>query len=243
MSAPRVAPGTRRELGLLTWLMAGGAGLVARTRPLNLFRTLGKHRPLFRGWVHFAGRLMPGGVLPRRESELIILRVAHLRSCAYEFEHHQRLALRVGVTREEVERIAVGPSADGWSDRERALLTAVDGVVRDGDLDDADWAALRAHLDERAALEFLLLVGHYTMLASVVTTLRLTPDAPLRSPLRRRRAPVTPVPLRKPAPLTGSPDGGSGPERVNGAAPESAPGTKGDAGAPGSPPARPGTGD
>ena len=58
--------------------------------------TLGRHRPLFRGWLRFAGRLMPGGKLPRRETEMVILRVAHLRQCAYEFEHHARLARRAG---------------------------------------------------------------------------------------------------------------------------------------------------
>jgi len=40
------------------------------------------------------------------------------------------------------------------------------------------WEALRRHLDERLALEFLLLVGHYEMLATTLNTLRLRPDPP-----------------------------------------------------------------
>jgi alkylhydroperoxidase family enzyme len=87
-----------------------------------------------------------------------------------------RLGRRAGVTAADVARVQDGPSADGWSARERALLTAVDGLHADGDLDDGAWSALRRHLDEATAVEFLLLVGHYEMLATFITTLRIRPD-------------------------------------------------------------------
>ena len=78
-AAPRIPPGTRRDVGPFAWIFARIAGRVSGTNPPNLFLTLGRHPKLFRGWLRFAGRLMPGGVLPRRETELVILRVAHLR--------------------------------------------------------------------------------------------------------------------------------------------------------------------
>ncbi|MET7640076.1 carboxymuconolactone decarboxylase family protein [Streptomyces sp. NPDC005438] len=185
MSA-RIRPGDRREVGLATWLFARGAGLTLRTAPPALFLTLGRHRSLFRGWLHFAGKLMPGGILPRRITELLILRVAHQKGCAYEFEHHRKLGRRAGITPEEVDRIVAGPEAEGWSERERALLRATDQLVADGDLDDAHWAALRRHITERAAIEFCMVVGHYSMLATVITTLRIEPDPPSRLGRRPR---------------------------------------------------------
>lgn len=178
MTAPRIAPGTRRQIGLFGWAFASIAGRVTGTTPPNLFTTLGRQRKLFRGWLRFAGRLMPGGTLPRRESELVILRVAHLRQCAYEFEHHVRLGRRAGVTSADVERVREGADADGWSPREQALLRAVDRLHQDQDLDDAGWAELREHLDEPTAIEFCLLAGHYEMLATVIHTLRIQPDRP-----------------------------------------------------------------
>ncbi|MDT0306060.1 carboxymuconolactone decarboxylase family protein [Streptomyces sp. DSM 44917] len=175
-STPRIAPGGRRELGVLLWAFSRVSGRVAGTAPPALFLTLGHNRRLFKGWLRFASRLMPRGTLPRRESELIILRVAHLRSCAYEFEHHVRLGRRAGVTAADVERVVAGPQAEGWTERESTLLAAVDSLDARQDLDDAAWAALRAHLAEPQAVEFLLLVGHYQMLATTITTLRLEPD-------------------------------------------------------------------
>ena len=174
----RVRPGDRRAVGWSTWAFAAIAGRVAGTGPPHLFTTLGRHRRLFRGWLHFAGRLMPGGLLPRRESELVILRVAHLRSCRYEFDHHVRLGRRADVTAADVDRVQAGPDAEGWTDRERSLLAAVDELHATADLADATWAAVRDHLDERRAIELVLLVGHYEMLATAIGTLRIQPDHP-----------------------------------------------------------------
>lgn len=179
MTEPRIRPGSRRDTGLFAWGFSRAAGLVSRTNPPNLFRTMARQPKLFRGWLRFAGRLMPGGTLPRRETELIILRVAHLRGCAYEFEHHVRLGRRAGVTPADVARVqdgTGGTDADGWTDREAALLAAADRLVQERDLDDATWAALRRHLGEPQTIEFLLLVGHYDMLATFLLTLRVDPD-------------------------------------------------------------------
>ena len=181
MSAARIAPGTRRDVGLFTWGFAQVAGAVSRTEPQKLFLTLGRHRRLFRGWLRFAGRLMPGGKLPRRESELVILRVAHLRSCAYEWEHHVRLGKRAGLTAEEIRRVTESPDAGGWGPRDAALLTAVDELHRDGDITDATWERLRAHLDDRRLIELVFLAGHYEMLATAILTLRIQPDRPRRT--------------------------------------------------------------
>jgi AhpD family alkylhydroperoxidase len=177
---PRIAPGGRREVGAIGWAVSAVSGRVSGTGPPNLFLTLGRHRKLFRAWLHFGGRLMPGGRLPRRETELVILRVAHLRGCAYELDHHRHLAARAGLDAAEVDRVLLGPAAAGWTRREQVILEAVDELHRALDLTDDTWAALSGHLEERDRIELVLLVGHYEMLATAIGTLRIQPD-------RRRR--------------------------------------------------------
>ena len=61
MTAPRIVPGGIRDLGPLTWAFAKLAGRVTGTEPPAIFTVLGRHGPLFRGWLHFAAKLMPGG--------------------------------------------------------------------------------------------------------------------------------------------------------------------------------------
>jgi AhpD family alkylhydroperoxidase len=174
----RIAPGRRRDLGLPIWVFSQLAGRVTRTPPPAIFTTLGRGRGLFWGWLHFAGRLMPGGRLPRRETELVVLRVATIRDCAYEFDHHLRLGRRAGVTSDDVDRVRAGSAAEGWRDHERLLMRVTEELLATRDLTDATWAELRAAYDERTVIEILLLVGHYDMLATTLTTLRLEPDPP-----------------------------------------------------------------
>jgi len=175
--APRIAPGRLSELGPLNWMLCRVISRVAGVPDAHLFSTLGRQRGLFRGWLVFASRLMPAGTLSRRETELVILRVAHLRDCSYERQHHERLGRRAGLDAADLARVQEGPAAEGWSARDQALLAGVDSLVRHKTLDDACWDALRAHYDERQLIELCLLVGHYEMLATTIAALRIAPDA------------------------------------------------------------------
>ncbi|MGA8256220.1 MAG: carboxymuconolactone decarboxylase family protein [Nocardioides sp.] len=157
---------------------AAVAGRVTGTQPPAVFLTLGRNPRLFWSWLLFAGSMMPGGRLPRRDTELVILRVATLAGSDYELTQHRRLGRRAGLTAEEVDRVALGPAAAGWSDSDRLLLDVTDELHTDEDLSDSSWEKLRAALDERSCLELVMLVGHYRMLATALTTLRVVPDQP-----------------------------------------------------------------
>ena len=60
---------------------------------------LGQHRLLFLAWLPFCGYLLYVGKLSRKDAELVILRVGHLRDCEYELQQHRRLARSRGVGR------------------------------------------------------------------------------------------------------------------------------------------------
>lgn len=174
--APRIAPGSVREIGPINAAFARVAGRMTRTGPPNIFLTLGRHPRLFRAWLRFAGRLMPRGELPRTETELVILRVAHNCDSEYERAQHVRIGRRVGLTNEQIERVADGPDAEGWSEHERALLRASDELHADRVISQATWSELAAHYSERELIEICMLIGHYEMLAMVLASLRVRPE-------------------------------------------------------------------
>lgn len=175
---PRIAPGTRREIGLVNAAIVKLLGLAVGGAPPRVFTTLARHRKLFRCWLVFAGALMPGGRLPRADSELVILRVAHNARCDYEWVQHERLARRAGLTREEVARARVGAGAPGWSERRALLLRAADALHRDRRIGDELWDDLRRHLDELELIELCMLVGHYEMVAMTLRSLRVPLEGP-----------------------------------------------------------------
>lgn len=173
---PRIPPGRFKELGPVNWVVWRVLSMASRTPDAHLFSTLGRTGGLFRGWLHYSGKLMPGGRLPRHESELVIIRVARLRECHYEMDHHERLGRRAGVTPQILERIVEGPGAEEWSDKHRALLTAVDEVVATKTITDGTWSALAAHYDDRRMIEIVLLITQYDGLATTIGVLRLDRD-------------------------------------------------------------------
>ncbi len=156
----------------LVWVLGRATG----GKPPHIFTTLARHRGLFRRWLWFAGALMPGGKLPRAESELVILRVATNAGSEYEWGHHERLGRRAGLSETEIARVREGPEAAGWSPRQRLLLQAADEMHAEGEIGDQLWAGLAAELDQVRLIELCMLIGHYEMLAMTLNTLRVEPE-------------------------------------------------------------------
>ncbi len=175
----RIAPGTRSQLGLVNAGIARIAGLATRGRPPRIFTTLGRHRGLFRRWLWFAGALMPGGKLPRQDTELVILRVAHNTGSEYEWSQHERIGARAGLGEEEISRVRIGPDAPGWTERQELLLRAADEMHDKGRIEDELWARLAGHFDEVRLIEICMLIGHYEMLAMTLNTLEVQPELPV----------------------------------------------------------------
>lgn len=175
---PRIPPGSWRDIGVANTLIARVLGLAAGTNPPHVFTTLARHRSLFWRWLIFASGLMPGGRMPRADTELTILRVAHLAGCHYEWEHHAKLGRKAGLSAREIEGARSSEAtAPFWSARQAAILRAIDVLHERRALDDESWAALSAHLDERELIELCMLVGHYEMLAMTLSSLRVQPDS------------------------------------------------------------------
>ena len=176
MERPRITPGDRRQIGLINYGLAKLIGLSTGTPPPRVFTTLARNRSLFRRWLLFAGGLMPGGKLSRRDTELVILRVAHEKDSEYEWHHHERLAARSGLSAEQIAAVREGPGAGVLSQHQAMLLRAVDELLGPGKISDGLWEELSATFDEAELIELCLLIGHYEMLAKTLNTLGVEPD-------------------------------------------------------------------
>jgi alkylhydroperoxidase family enzyme len=177
-TAMRIAPGTVSDTGRVNFLIARAAGLGLGTPAPNIFTTLGRHRRLFRRWLWFAGALMPGGRLPRADTELMILRTAHNCASGYEWRAHENLARNAGLTADQVQQVRAGPDAAALSRRQRLLVRATDELHADRVLSDETWTELRGQLSDAELIELCMLVGHYEMLAMTLNSLGVQPDPP-----------------------------------------------------------------
>ncbi|MBX7434829.1 carboxymuconolactone decarboxylase family protein [Mycobacterium sp. Y57] len=179
MSEPvRLPPGGFRELGPLGWVIAKiGARGIRRPR-FSLLNVLGQHRLLLPVWLPVSSYLLYGGKLSRRDAEVVILRVGHLRNCEYELQQHRRLARSRGLDADMQARIFAGPDAERLTDRERVLITATDEFVVTRGVSAQTWQALAGHLTKAQLIEFCLLAAQYDGLAATIATLGVPLDFP-----------------------------------------------------------------
>jgi 4-carboxymuconolactone decarboxylase len=159
----RIPPLHRRELRLwqrafLTLIRV----LAGETYDYTCFLVtarLGKVMPLH---TLFFSQLLQHGRIPGDDSERVVIRVAWRAGCQYEYAHHTRMAMALGVPRSEIESLT-NETDDSWSPRTRALMTAVDELIATRNLSPITYEQLRHELDQDQILEFATLVGHYVM--------------------------------------------------------------------------------
>lgn len=163
-------------------MIARVSARVVRAPQMHLFTTLGQHRLLFLVWAIYGTRLMRGR-LPAIDSELVILRVAHLRGCEYELQHHRPMARRAGLDADAQAAIFAWPERLDRVEarltvRQQAVLAATDEFVEQRTVTDATWQQLAAHLDRRQLIEFCLLASQYDGLAATMSALEIPLDKP-----------------------------------------------------------------
>ncbi len=174
---PRVAPARRSELGRIARTVLG----VVRRRTgeqtdFNVFLTLARLGRLFPAHSVFLSQLLGNNTrLNPQDKELIVLRVAWRLGCAYEYAHHHRMAVELGVPTELIKAATID-DLTLFDPRTAALLRAADELVSDHKLSDAGWAAVTEQVTPDEALELCMFVGHYVMVAGIINTAGVMPE-------------------------------------------------------------------
>ena len=172
LATPRLAPLADEQIDPEIRARFGAGPL------LNIFRTLAHHPKLLKRWLVFGNHVLARSTLAPRERELAILRVGWLCRSGYEWGQHVVIARQSGVTDAEIERVADGPDAPGWSEADRALLRAVDELHGDAFVSDPTWAALTRHFSTQQILDLIFAVGQYQLVSMALNTLGVQPDSP-----------------------------------------------------------------
>jgi AhpD family alkylhydroperoxidase len=145
---------------------------------VNLLGTLALSPELTKPFLTFNGHFLYGTSLSARQRELIVLRVAVLRHCQYEWAQHRLLAREAGVTAEEIAQVIEGPDGSGWTPIEAALLRSVDELIGKGLVSDETWKVLAAEFDVPQLMDVVFTVGTYEMVAFAIRSfgVELEPD-------------------------------------------------------------------
>jgi alkylhydroperoxidase family enzyme len=182
--APRVAPLEEQDWSAEQRELL--APIAARNgRVFNVFKTLAHHPKLMKRWLPLGNHLLFKTSLSPRDRELLILRTAWLARADYEWGQHAVIAEREGLSRAEIERVAAGSEAAGWSPAEALLLKAADELFSDTCLSEASFAALSSRYRTAEILDIVFTVGAYAMLAMALNSFGVALDEGLSGITRR----------------------------------------------------------
>lgn len=150
-----------------------------RRDPGNLIGTFACYPELAKAYLTFNGHILFNSSLSARKRELLVLRVAVLRRCEYQWAQHVLLGASAGLTVEEIAWIVEGPERPEWDLLDRSLLRAVDELLERTEVSDATWAELAKHLDEPQLMDLVFTVGAYETLAMAIRSFGVQPDIDL----------------------------------------------------------------
>lgn len=154
---------------------ADEAGVPDYMAELAIFQVLLNHPTLARGINDLLAVMLWHGKLDPRLRELVIMRIGWLTACDYEWTQHWRVALGLGVPADDLQGVRDWPSHRGFGAAERAALTAVDEVVRDGAISAGTWATCTREIDSDPAvlIELVTAIGAWRMIASTLHSLQV----------------------------------------------------------------------
>ncbi len=151
-----------------------------RPKGLNALGTFARHPELARAFNTFNGHVLFATTLSARQRELLVRRVAAVRGTDYEWRQHLVLAAEAGITQDEVDRVAEGPGAPGWSPVDRAMVGAVDELLSDAMVADPTWEVLAGELEVEQLMDLVFTVGTYDLLAMAFRSFGVPLDDDLR---------------------------------------------------------------
>lgn len=138
----------------------------------NLYAMMAHNPALLRIFKPLSSFFGTQGLLPARDREIAILRIAWLNQLPFVWGEHVRLGHAIGMETEEIERITQGADAPGWNEHEAAILRAVDELRESADISDGNWSVLARSWNEGQLVELPILVGQYQTLGYVQNVLR-----------------------------------------------------------------------
>lgn len=134
-------------------------------RVLNVFTTLARHPKLMKRWLVFANHVLGKSTLDARARELAILRTGWRCNAPYEWGQHVAIARAVGITDDEITRVAAGPAAEGWSSHDAAVLRAVDELHDGGTIRDDTWQVLASTYGTLQLMDLVFAIGQYHLVS------------------------------------------------------------------------------
>ena len=132
---------------------------------LHLYAMLLHSPPVTEGWLRYLTAIRHECALPGQIRELVVIQVAHLNGARYEAEQHGPIALREGLTEQQVGALPDWQATSVFDPAQRAALAYCDAMTRSVHVEPPVFDALRQHFNNRLIVELTATIGAYNMVS------------------------------------------------------------------------------
>jgi alkylhydroperoxidase family enzyme len=160
--------------------ISGEIRAVLDQMPKKMINNMLAHSPtLAVSFLQMAKAQFTGLELPDRDREVLILTIATLVECEYEWIQHGAISEAAGVTSALRESIRARDfKAETLNPRDRVIVEFVAEVVEKPRVSDKSFAEVRGMFTSRETVEMIELVGFYWSLGRFCTVLNIELDEP-----------------------------------------------------------------
>ncbi len=146
---------------------------LAKLPPLNLFRMLANAPASFQPFLQMGGSILSESDFDPRKREMAILRVAHVTQAKYEWFHHVAFGKRVGVTDDEIGKIAVEGPVTALDEEGNLLCRVADEISRDVRLSDDALAQILERYGNQGATELIICCCWFNLVSRFLESTRV----------------------------------------------------------------------
>ena len=146
---------------------------------LHLYQMLMHSPPLACGWLELMTQVRQQLALGGDLRELVIMRIAHLNGAPYEADQHAPIALKEGLSQEQLDSLPDWcNAAHCYTPLQQSVLSLCDAMTRDIHVAPGVVQTAREALGDRQLVELVGTIAAYNMVSRFLEALRIHSDDP-----------------------------------------------------------------
>ncbi|MVW77686.1 carboxymuconolactone decarboxylase family protein [Bordetella sp. 02P26C-1] len=145
---------------------------------LHLYQMLLNSPPIAEGWLNYLTAVRQKAKLNGAIRELVIVRVAQINGAQYEADQHIPIALKEGVTQQQVDALADWERSNAFNETEKRVLALTDQMTRQVHVDPKLVEGLKSDFDNQEIVELVATVAAYNMVSRFLEALGIHSDDP-----------------------------------------------------------------
>jgi 4-carboxymuconolactone decarboxylase len=141
-------------------------------RPLLIFQMLAHNQRLLRRFNSLGALMRTSTITELRHREVIVLRIAFLTDCTFEFDQHIDLARQMEISEETIAALR-GGAAPPEDPVDRLLVKIADDIYASDVVSDETWAQMTKVWSPSQMIELVMTAGFFRMAASTINSIGL----------------------------------------------------------------------